>query len=94
MAITAVPNTHNRTWIRCFFQQFGGSPVVVVLVTRPSPTLGARLGQLTKGVVVHYGESGNPDANVCGGVRMGLTALVFSGVGETGRFGHAAIHKP
>ena len=67
--------------------------MVVVLVTRPSPTSGVRTGQLTNGAVVHCGGSGNPDATVWDGGIMGLTALVFSAVEETGPFGYAAIHK-
>jgi hypothetical protein len=36
---------------------------------------------------------GNLDANVPRRVRMGLTALLFSGLGDKGQFGRAATHK-
>ena len=48
---------------------------------------------MTNGFVVHWGKSGNPDANVGQGVRMSLTALLFSAVGETGPYRQAGIHK-
>ena len=60
---------------------------MVVLVTRPSPTLGRTLRSANEGLSALLGGIGNPDANVRRGVENAFNSLVFSALGETEQFG-------